>query len=213
MKRKPACVLLAISVLFVLIMPLSAQAESDALEWTKIDKPGPRGNIVVSPSEVSEIAVGRRGTIYAIDSENSRVYQSLNAGGTWQDITSRLVEAGAGFPCSKIAIAPDTTSTVAVVSDGGKEVYLSTDGGNKWTATTVPSLAGTIQAITISKQYTEADKSLRDIAIGTAAWGDNTTTGQVWVLQSGGIASSWKNQSLIVDPGHLGGEVSAVALS
>ncbi|MFC1988975.1 hypothetical protein ACFLVW_00140 [Chloroflexota bacterium] len=213
MKRKHACGLLAISVLLALLMPLSTQAEPDALEWTEIDKPGLRGNIVVSPSEVSEIAVGRRGTIYAIDSENSKVYQSLNAGGTWQDITSRLVEAGAGFPVSKIAIAPDTTSTVAVVSDNGTEVYLSTDGGNKWKATIIPSLAGTIQAITISKQYTEADKSLRDIVIGTAAWGNNTTTGQVWVLQSGELVSSWKNQSLTVDPSHLGGEVSAIAYS
>ena len=61
-------------MLCVLLTPFPAQADGGALEWVKIDKPGLRGNIVVSPSEVSEIAVGRRGTIYAIDSENSKVY-------------------------------------------------------------------------------------------------------------------------------------------
>lgn len=200
------------SVLWSLLAPLTAQADDSALQWTKIDMPGLDGNIV-SPSEVSEIAVGLNGTIYAIDSENSKVYRSSNAGVTWEDITSRLVDAGAVLPASKIAIAQDTTSMVAVVTNSSTKVYLSTDGGVTWTGTNIPDLAGTIQSIVISRQYTEAGESPRDIAIGTAAWGDNTTTGQLWVRQVGVLLSTWRNQSLTVDPGHIGGEVSAIAYS
>ncbi len=89
MKIKYACGLLALSVLCVLIAPFPAQANADPLEWAKIENPGLRGNIVIQQSEVSEIAVGSRGNIYALDSENSKVYQSLNTGGTWQDFNNR----------------------------------------------------------------------------------------------------------------------------
>jgi len=203
-------------MLGLLLVPSLAQAETDALRWVKVNKPAASGNIIVASSEVSEIAVGSRETIYAVDSSgsSSRVYQSLDTGITWKDITSRLLEAGATLPASKVAIAPDTPNTVAVVTNSGTEVYVSTDGGSKWSGTNVPGLAGTtIQAITISRQYTEAGESLREIAMGTAAWGDNTTTGQVWVLQLRKNMLSWQNQGLVVDPGHVGGEVSSIAYS
>ncbi|MFC2059668.1 hypothetical protein ACFLTZ_01065, partial [Chloroflexota bacterium] len=215
MKIKYSCVLLVLSVLFALMAPFPARAEEDALEWVKIDKPGLHGNVVVRNSEVNEITVGSRGTIYALDRENNVVYQSFSDGAGWEEITARLVGAGAVLPFSKIAIAPDATGTVAVVTNNNTEVYLSTDGGVTWNSTNVPGLvAGTIiQTITISKQYTEADESLREIAIGTADWGNNTTTGEVWVLQLGKFASSWQNQSLTVDPNKIGGEISAIAYS
>jgi hypothetical protein len=123
MKIKYACGLLMVLLLSAWLIPSPAQAESAALEWTKIDKPGDTGNLVVSPSEVSEIAVGRDDTLYAIDSQNLKVYRSLNAGVTWIDITSYLVDVGAELPASKIAIAPDDSGIVAVVTNGGSKVY------------------------------------------------------------------------------------------
>jgi photosystem II stability/assembly factor-like uncharacterized protein len=226
MKIKYACGLLAVLLLFATLVPLPAQAEPEALEWTSVDKPGKDGNLVVSPSEVSEIAIGRDNVLYAIDSsENSKVYRSLDAGVTWEDITSYLVDSGAGSPpkISKIAVAPDKPGIVAVVTNDGTKVYLSTDGGMTWTDTavpSVPSLAGTIQAIAISKEYTQGGKKFREIAIGTAFWGDGDTTGQVWVRQFGGLYTSWQNQNLTIDPdpsdldpSHPGGEVSALAYS
>jgi hypothetical protein len=54
---------------------------------------------------------------------------------------------------------------------------------------------------------------LREIAIGTAVWGDADTTGQVWVLQFGERIRPWRNQGLVIDPAHAGGEVSAIAYS
>jgi photosystem II stability/assembly factor-like uncharacterized protein len=207
------------------LIPSPAQAESEALEWTKIDKPGDIGNLVVTPSEVSEIAIGSDGVFYVADSENSKFYRSLDAGVTWEDITSYLVKAGAELPAGKaikIAVAPDKPGIVAVVTSDGIKVYLSTDGGIDWTDTSVPGLVSTIQAIAISTEYTIGEKSYREIAIGTADWGDvaGTTTGQVWVRRSGGYPVLWVNQELTIDPdpsdldpSHLGGEVSALAYS
>lgn len=212
-KLRHACVWLILSLLCILLPSFPVQADNNTLEWAKVNKPGLSGNIVVSPSEVSEIAVGRRGTIYATDNESLKVYQSTNGGASWEDITARLVEAGATLPASKIAIAPDTTSTVAAVTNSGSDVYLSFDGGANWSDANIPGLTGTIQAITISRQYTESEESWREVAVGTANWGDNTTTGQLWVLQLGTSVSSWQNQKLTVDPNHLGGEVSAIAYS
>ena len=212
MKIRHAYGLLAVLLLFTALVPYPAQADT-VLKWTAVEKPGPEGNIVVTPSEVSEIAVGDDGVLYAIDSEYSRVYRSLNAGVTWEEITSYLVDADAELPASNIAVAPDKPGIVAMVANDGTGVYLSTDGGMTWTDTCVPNLAGTIQAIAISKEYTQGSKDFREIAIGTALWGDNVTTGQLWVLQLGKSWTSWQNQDLIIDPAYIGGEVSALAYS
>lgn len=212
MKIKYACGLLMLLLLCTTLMPLPAQADS-ALKWEEIDKPGTNGNVVVSPSEVSEIAIGGSGVLYAVDSANSALYRSLDGGVTWEDITDKLASEGAGLPYGKIAVAPDKPGIVAVVTDGGTAVYLSTDGGINWVDTGVPPLVGKIQAIAISNEYTQGSKSFREIAIGTAEWGDNTTSGQVWVYQAGKSVAFWQGQELTVDPSHIGGEVSALAYS
>jgi hypothetical protein len=213
MKRRHAYGLLAVLLLCVALLPSPAQADTTALEWTSVDKPGTSGNVVVSPSEVNEIAIGDDGVLYAVDVAYSKVYRSLDGGVSWEEITRWLVDAGAELPASKIAVAPGKPGIVAVVTSDGTAVYLSTDGGATWTDTPVPSLTGTIQAITISNEYTESGDSFREIAIATAVWGDNDTTGQIWVLRLGESWASWRNQDLIIDPSYIGGEVSALAYS
>lgn len=216
MKLKHACGLLVLLLLSAVLMPFPAHAKPTALEWTKLDKPGLRGNIIVSPSEVSEIAIGSGGVFYATDNESSKVYRSLEGGATWEDVTPYLIEAGAGLPASKVVVAPGESRTVAVVTNAGTRVYLSTDRGDTWNDTGVPSLAGTtIQAITISGPYGEAGRLIREIAIGTANWSNSTTTGQVWILRLGVMGVSWRDQGLSFPafPASTGGEVSAIAYS
>jgi len=212
MKISYFCVLLAVLLLLAALAPVAVRADS-ALKWEEVDKPGTSGNIVVSPSEVSEIAVGTSGVVYAIDSATTGVYRSLDGGVTFEDITDKLEGEGAALPASKLAVAPDKPGIVAVVTGGGTSVYLSTDGGINWVDTAVPALGGDIQAIAISKEYTQGVKTYREIAIGTAVWGDNTTSGQVWVYQIGRSFAPWLNQELKVSPSQLGGEVSALAYS
>jgi photosystem II stability/assembly factor-like uncharacterized protein len=213
MKIRCACGLLLL--LCVMLVPLPAKADS-ALKWQEIDKPGTSGNVVASPSEVSQIAVSSSGVLYAIDSANSGVYRSLDGGVTFENITDKLIRAGAGLPASQVAVAPDKPGIVALVTDGGTAVYLSTDGGIDWVDTGVPALEGDIQAIAISREYTQDSKSYWEIAIGTAVWGDDITSGQVWVYQIDRSFTLWQNQELTIDPNSptpTNGEVSALAYS
>jgi len=205
--------LVALLLLGAALIPATAGAEQPALEWDSINAPGKDDNTVVSPSEVSDIAVGSGGIVYAIDGEYSGVFRSNDAGISWEEIGDALTDAGAVLPASFIAIAPDDTNTIAVVTDAGTKVFLSFDGGDEWSDTFVPGLSGNIQAIAISPKYTIAGKRFREIAIGTSEWGDNSSTGQVWILQLGSVWSTWRNQELTIDPAHVGGEVSALAYS
>jgi hypothetical protein len=219
MKKRQIFSFLALAAVLLLLTPVPARADTGILEWKEIDKPGASGYIVVSPSEVNSIAVGRNGIIYAVDSsesatKTSRVYFSDSAGASWDDITPKLLKAGAGLPASQIAVAPDSQSVVAVVTDNGTNVYVSVDAGDTWLDTRVPDLAGTtIQTIVISRQYLRAGLSLRDMAIGTADWGNAAATGKIWAFQIGGVASKWQDQGLTIDPLQPGVEVSAVAYS
>ena len=200
-------------LLIVMLTPYQARANETALEWAAVGKPGQEGYIVVTPSEVSDIAVGSSEVIYAIDSENSGVYRSVNAGLSWEDIATHLTNAGAKLPASEIAVAPDNEGIVAAVTDGGSAVYVSLNGGMSWDDANVPAVTGNIQALAISAKYTEGRKFYREIAIGTAEWGDDSTTGQLWVLQGSSMWASWENQDLAIDPSHTDAEISALAYS
>ncbi len=213
MRFKYIYVLLAALLLCAALLPSMAEAKQPALEWNSINVPGKDDNTVVSPSEVSDIAVGRGGIVYAIDGEYSGVYRSEDAGISWEEIDDALTDAGAVLPASIIAIAPDDTNTIAVVTDAGTKAYISFDGGKEWADTFVPGLSGNIQTIGISPGYAQGGDFYRDIAIGTSSWGDNSSTGQLWILQLGNMWSSWKNQDLAIDPLHVGGEVSALKFS
>ena len=213
MKTKWPCALIILILLSTVFVAEPFRADAAALEWEQVDSPGMADNIVVSPSEVSDIAIGQNGILYAIDSENSQVYRSLDAGMSWEEISSALSKAGADLPASKITVAPDNEGIVATVTDSGSAVYISLDGGMSWEDSNVPTFAANIQAIAISARYTEDGKPYREIAVGTAEWGDGSTTGQLWVLQGGSMWASWENQNLAIDPLHIGAEISALAYS
>jgi hypothetical protein len=189
--------LLAMLVNIAVSPPAQAQAQSPAiLKWTEVDTPGAKGEVIVTPSEVSRIAAGRGDILYAIDSENSKVYRSDNGGLTWTNITRGLLTAGAVLPASEIAVAPDKPQNVTVVTDSRTKVYLSTDSGASWSNTNVPGLSGaTIQCITISRAYSIAAGLAYDIAIGTK---DGTGNGNVYVLKIPGFGG-WVGQSFSGD--------------
>ncbi len=196
--------LLLLAMLVELAMSPLAQAQSTAiLKWAEVYTPGIKGNVIVTPSEVSRIAVGRGDILYAIDSENDKVYRSDNGGLTWTDIT-RGLPAGE-LPASEVAVAPDRPQNVAVVTDSRTKVYLSTDSGVSWSDTSVPSLSDntTIQCIAISKTYGRGSDLGWDVAIGTK---DGAGTGNVYVLKAPGFGG-W------VDQGFISGDVMALKFS
>jgi hypothetical protein len=198
--------------LFV-IAPLPVHAQSEVLNWEPVAGPGKTGLLVVNPVEISELAVGS-GTFYAIDIPNSTVYRSETSGSSWEDITRSLAVAGAVLPATKISVAPDDSSFVAVVTNGGTQVFTSADGGDNWaTLGIIIGLVGTIQTIDISPNYTVSNRTTREVAVGTATWGNSTTDGQVWTRSMAGVGQPWVNQNIQIDSAVKNAEVASLAYS
>ena len=210
--------------LFATLLPLPGSqpisANPDRLKWSVVDTPSEEGNVVVSPSEINAFVAGQNETFYAIDIPNEKVYKSVDAGVTWENVTDALRDGdkGATLPAWDIAVAPDNSNLVAVVTDNRTAVYLSDDGGvkweGKWKNSTDFNLNGTlISDITISPKYKKGTKDTHDIAIGTR-YPNNVTDGDVWVITLG-ESGNWKAQELQLDPdtAGTGADVSTVRFS
>ncbi len=204
-------VLLLVGILFVDVS--SASAAVPILEWTRVSGPGDEDLLVVTPSEVTGVAAGRNGVVYAIDGENGRMYRSLNYGLDWEDITRYLERAEIGLPATMVAVAPDNEGIVAVVADGGTSVWASLDGGCEWEDTQLPAIQGEVSAIDISSRYTHDGREYREFAVGTAFWGDGDSNGEVLVARGGETWSGWRDQAIRVDPDSVGADVSALKYS
>lgn len=194
------------------------QAAVPILEWAEVDIPGDNDLTVVSPSEVTGIAAGDNGVIYAVDGENGELYRSTNYGLEWQEITKYLDQSDATLPATLIAVAPDNEGIVAALTDGGTKLFVSLDGGFEWEDVDLPTLAAgeEVTSIAISGVYSEGDDEYREIAVGTASWSDGLSNGEVYVLQGGCTWSHWEEQELTVDmtaPVHVGADVATLAYS
>jgi photosystem II stability/assembly factor-like uncharacterized protein len=208
---RAAAALSFLSLFLTMVPPV--QAHVPVLEWTEVNVPGDNDFTVVSPSEVTGIAAGRNGLVYAIDGEYGRVYRSLEYGLDWEDITKYLERAGATLPATFIVVAPDNEGIVAVVTDGGTAIYVSLDGGYEWEDVHLPALSGDVTALAMSGLYVYGDREYRDIAVGTALWGDGLSNGQVLILQGGCTWVGWRDQQIRVDPLVVGADVSTLAFS
>ena len=178
------------------------QSYERSLQWVTIDKPGLDGNVVVHPSDVSDIALGSS-VFYANDNNHSKLYRSRNGGMRWEDISGRII--GATLPVTKMAIAPDEAAIIAAATDGGTELYLSVDGGVTWANVDLNAM-GTVQSLAISKPYGDLNEQ-RDILVGTAVFGNNSIGGEAWMLHLGSVVPSWRNLNI------PSGDVSAIAFS
>ena len=143
--------------------------------------------LIVPGSDVNHIAVAYDNTVYALDSPHAKLYKSDHVGIGWTDISRSL---GTAAPWTELAIAPDDPKIVAVVTNAGAEVYLSTDGGTNFTATGLASkLSGgeRVKCLIISPGY-----GRRDIAVGTSTGNGN---GRVLVNIVNGFPSGWQDMS------------------
>jgi hypothetical protein len=143
--------------------------------------------LIVPNSDVSHIAVGYDGTVYAVDSPHARLYKSDHGGYGWTDISRGL---GAIGPWTGLAVAADNPRIVAVVTHAGTEVFLSTDGGTNFAATGLSNNLGggeRVECLAISSDY-----GRRDIAVGTSRGSGN---GRVLVNIMDGFPSGWKDMS------------------
>ena len=192
-RSRMALGLALVAILCIILPARPALANPGPLLWNTVDTPTTIDNVIASPSEINSVAVGIDGrTFYAIDIPNSKVYKSINAGVSWNDLSGHLSNSGAALPAWNVAIAPDNPNFVAIVtSDGGlpRNLFISTDGGGSWQNTDSPAVDN-IGAIAISPNY-----GGYDIAIGTRTGAGG---GDVYILRSAG-AGDWASQGLIGD--------------
>ena len=143
--------------------------------------------LIVPGSNVNHIAVAYDNTVYALDSPNAKLYKSDQGGIGWTDISRNL---GAAAPCGGLAIAPDNPEIIAVTTNAGTEVYVSTNGGASFSASGLSSKLGggeRVKCLTISPGY-----GSWDIAVGTSTGGGN---GRVLVNIVSGFPSGWQDMS------------------
>ncbi len=182
---------LILPVLSFVISPSSVNA--GRMIWSTVDTPGNAYNVVISPSEISSLAVCQDGrTIYSVNTANSRLYRSDDAGASWYDLSNYLVTAGASLPAWLVAAAPDNPRFVAVVtSSAGSpgKVFVSADAGQNWNDANFPA-AGNISALAISPFYGNYD-----IAVATRASG----SGSINTCKASGIGGSWLDQGFSGD--------------
>jgi hypothetical protein len=162
--------------------------------WSMVDTPGNQFNIIVSPSEINALAIAPGGAIvYAVDTANSRLYRSDDAGISWLEISNTLVTAGAALPAWNVAIAPDNPQFLAVVTSTGglpRRVFASIDGGQSWNDTNLAAPAN-ISALAISPLYGNYD-----IAAGTRTGAGG---GAVYTYKTTGTGGTWVAQGLVGD--------------
>ncbi len=147
------------------------------------------GGFLLTGSDVSRVVVANDGnTLYALDSLNSRLYRSDSQGLGWVDLSGRV---SGGPPWVDVAVAPDNAALVAVLTDGGREVYISDDSGASFNSTGLAAVIGAQAAtcIAISPDY-GAPK--REIAAGAVTGGGG---GRVLINILSRFPSGWLDVS------------------
>lgn len=214
------CVI-AVSASLATMLPfaLPVLAQPETLLWSTIPTPSDEDFVVVTPSEVSVLAIGSETTWYASDISNLALYKTGDGGLTWDDaIQTSLLDAVPAplLPVWDIAVAPDDEDFIVVVTDLRQEVYLSEDGGETWDFTGLSSASGwdaalLVADIAVSPEYGDGQ---RDIAVGTRNPTDAAVAGDVWVAQLETL-STWSAQEVydLFPVALTGMDVSAVAFS
>ncbi|MBM3148457.1 MAG: hypothetical protein FJZ88_00310, partial [Chloroflexi bacterium] len=175
------------------LLPASSPAQAGTVNWTVVDTPSIENNVILSPSEVNAIAIGRDGrTFYALDIPNGKVFRSVNSGIGWDDITGVLTNAGAAMPAWHIALAPDNHNFIAIVTSTAaapRRVFISLDGGNSWHDTNCTATSN-ISALDVSP-----NRNGYDIMVGTRTGAGN---GDILTYRAVGIGN-WASQGFVGD--------------
>jgi len=174
--------------------------------------PGGGGGFMLIGANVSRIAVAGDGsTIYALDSTSSRLYRSTSAGVEWRDISSAL---SAGAPWIDLAVAPDDPAFLAVVTAGGSQIHISTDGGATFQSTEITSHLGPGQAVrcvAISPGYGSPGRELAAGIWNGAAGGSVLIN--ILTAFSGGWFDAGSSAVGWTPPGGGGVDVAAISYS
>jgi photosystem II stability/assembly factor-like uncharacterized protein len=131
------------------------------------------GNIAVASSYENE------------NSSYSGIYTTANGGVTWQSQISSLPSSSGG-EWSGVACSASGSNMVAVTGAGN--VYISSNGGSKWTSETMGSGALNIQSVASSSDGSKLAAVVNGGRIYTSA-----NYGATWQQQTGAPSAAWKS--------------------
>jgi uncharacterized repeat protein (TIGR01451 family) len=130
--------------------------------WTNITGTLPNravSQVVVDPSNASIAYAVMSGFTFGSDTQG-HVFKTINAGGTWTDISGNLPN----IPADDLVVDPDVLNWLYVATDIG--VYASTNGGVTWT----PMGSGLPRTVVSSLKLHQASRTLRAATMGRSAW-------------------------------------------
>jgi len=139
----------------------NATAGASAI-WTNITGTLPNravSQVVVDPSNASTAYAVMSGFTFGSDTQG-HVFKTINAGGTWTDISGNLPN----IPADDLVVDPDVLNWLYVATDIG--VYATTNGGSTWT----PMGSGLPRTVVSSLKLHEASRTLRAATMGRSAW-------------------------------------------
>jgi hypothetical protein len=175
-------------------VPVSAGTLSWSAETT-YGVPTETGKVLMYTDDVDikDMAVGSDGTVVYVvtgasfTTANQNMFKSTNGGDTWSQLT---VHANVGTGVTGVAVAPDDDDMVAVIADSN-EVYISTDGGTKFSP--LPTTEQTSYG-TAANLYDIAIAPIKDSTHYLAVAGDEgaaVSLGNVWYFNVGAAAPVW----------------------
>ena len=130
--------------------------------WTNITGTLPNravSQVVADPSNASIAYAVMSGFTFGADTQG-HVFKTINAGGTWTDISGNLPN----IPADDLVVDPDVLNWLYVATDIG--VYASTNGGVTWT----PMGSGLPRTVVSSLKLHQASRTLRAATMGRSAW-------------------------------------------
>jgi outer membrane protein assembly factor BamB len=185
------------------------RSANGGINWSQVlsdpNQPGPDAgtDVVFDPANPSIVFAGL-GNLFATNPTTaSGVYRSTDSGKTWTQLTNGLPN-GSDVERVSLAISQDGSHVYAVITDGdyrdapnkphygdllGNAIYVSTDGGNTWTAQNVASVPGMVDDDGTQQwwydSYAAVDPS---VASGTTAYVGGA---DIWQTTDGG--NTWTN--------------------
>ncbi|MFC1931752.1 WD40/YVTN/BNR-like repeat-containing protein [Chloroflexota bacterium] len=177
---------LASSLLFM-VLPASA----GTLSWGSEDLPAEDNYVLLSDSDVVDIAVGASGDVIYTCNGTENIFRSSNGGESWSKIT---VLSGSVMPdADLITVAPDDENYIAVCATDNSTVYISSDAGANWDSLGAPG-AYTTTGLAISPEKS----GKYTIAISLNDGGN----GEVWYYEIGAVGATWTDASAITSGGY-----------
>ena len=188
-------------------------ASAGDLSWGTESVPSTTDYVITASTayNVADFSVADDGTIYMVTGgSDNACFKSTNGGVTWSKLPKDFL-----VPLTKVAVAPDDSSIVAVGENTGTpNFWVSTDGGSSFgdlgnaAETGVDTLASTgLSDLVISY----ADGSKHYIGVAGISSGNDTSKAGVFYFDLGAAAPKWN--ATILDGGFKNGQDASYAVA